>query len=172
VYGVDCARKALEEFSNEHSDLNLTWEDTDTAFEKLTSPKLKLLKGNFFALGDDDTNGKVDIIWDRSSMVAIKPELRAQYVQTLLNVVKPGGAILLAAFDRREGTDEAKASGPRFSLPESEVQKFFGSQESVESIQFIEEIDEMLKSPDIKDWWEKAGMKSVFETFYWIQTKK
>jgi len=172
VYGVDGVRKALEEFSDEHSDLNLTWEDTDTAFEKLTSPKLKLLKGDFFALGDDDTSGKVDIVWDRASMVAINPELRAQYVQTLLNIVKPGGAILLVAFDRREGTDEAKASGPPFSVPESEVQKYYGNQESVESIQFLEEIDELLKSPESKDRWEKMGLKSLFETCYWIQIKK
>lgn len=178
VYGVDGVRKALEEFSDEHSDLKMTWEakkstgETSSAYEKLTSSKLKLLKGDFFALGDDDTDGKVDIIWDRASMVAIKPELREEYVQTLLNIVKPGGAILLVAFDRREGTEEAKASGPPFSVPESEVQKFYGNQESVESIQFLEEADEMLKSPESKERWEQMGLSSLFETCFWIQMKK
>lgn len=105
-------------------------------------------------------------------MVAIKPELREEYVQTLLNIVKPGGAILLVAFDRREGTEEAKASGPPFSVPESEVQKFYGNQESVESIQFLEEADEMLKSPESKERWEQMGLSSLFETCFWIQMKK
>lgn len=42
-------------------------------------------------------------MWDRGSLVAIDPSLRAKYASVLLSALAPGGQILLVAFERIAG---------------------------------------------------------------------
>ena len=173
VFGVDGVMKALEEFANENSELKITAVDdlsSTGSYQQLEGKNITLLKGDFFALHDDDTNGKFDSVWDRASMVAIQPNLRSDYVETIRRVVKPGGSILLVTFDRRVGTDEAIAGGPPFSISEDEVRELY-NQPWVESIELLEEVNEFDANPGSKERWEKQGLTELFELCFLIRLK-
>lgn len=173
VFGVDGVIKALTEFSDENPELEIKAvnELTKTgSYQQLVGNSISLLKGDFFALNEDDSDGKVDAVWDRASMVAIKPTLRKFYVETIGRVVKPGGSILLVTFDRRVGTDEAKSAGPPFSINEEEVRNLYNLP-WVESIELLEEVNEFDANPGSRDRWEKQGLSEMFEICFLIKVK-
>lgn len=184
VVGCDGIRKALLDFVQENSHLNIREVISDKGeeeqetngnhdliassepFEKFVGDKITLLKGDYFDLNLDVMEGKLfDGILDRASMVAIQPDLREQYVEILGNLIQPGGTILLITIDRREGTEEGKSAGPPFSINDDEVQRLFGSLDWVESIEKVEEIEE-----DITDY-RMPGVDRLFELVFVIKAR-
>lgn len=140
VVGVDGVQKALEEFSKENPDLEVHQESATepskaehSAFARFTGKNILLLKGNYFDLNEDATDGKFQAIFDRASMVAIDPSLREAYIETIGKLIAPGGRILLVTIERRTGTEEDK-SGPPFSIPENEVRRLYERHSWVNSI--------------------------------------
>ena len=129
------------------------------------------MKGDFFDLQEGDTGGRFDAVWDRASFVAINPSLREDYIQVMKRLVQPGGTMLVSTLERRTGTEEGMKGGPPFSVPESEVRKWYGSQEWVESIELLEEIDEFVQDPESKERWESRGITSFYELIFVIKTK-
>jgi len=149
VVGVDGVQKALKEFSTENPDLEIHQEkESDTksstaehsAFTRFTGKNILLLKGNYFDLNEDATDGKFHAIFDRASMVAIDPSLREAYVGIIGKLIAPGGRILLVTIERRSGTEEDK-NGPPFSIPEKEVRKLYEGQSWVDSITRLDNND-------------------------------
>jgi hypothetical protein len=55
--------------------------------------------------------------WDRGSLVAIPPVMRAQYAEVMDRLLEPSGRILLSGYEY----DQAKAPGPPFALSVEEV---------------------------------------------------
>ena len=86
-------------------------------------------------------------------------------------LLKPGGVILLATFDRREGTDESKKNGPPFSVNEKEVRRLYENLDWVESVTVIEEVNEFEKYPERKERWVSQGLLSIFEMCFVIRAK-
>jgi len=171
VVGVDGIRKALDDFSKEHSELKIQQSSSEgSSFEKLEGKKITLLKGDFFGLDDKATGGKFDAIMDRASMVAIDPSLREEYVQTISKVIKPGGKILLVTIERRTGTEEAVKKGPPFSISEAEVRRLYESQDWVETVTLLEEVDEFEQKPEQKQRFE--GLTSMYELYFLVETKQ
>lgn len=174
VVGVDGIRKALDEFAEEHTELSIQPDEeksTDATFDRLSGNKISLLKGDFFALNETYTGGKFDIVWDRASMVAIQPVLREEYVKTISKNIKPGGKILLVTIEKRTGTDEAIAKGPPFSIAESDVRKLYEGQDWVESVTLLEEVDEFVADPSMKERFVGEGVTSMYELYFLIQAK-
>ena len=167
VVGVDGIRKALLEFADENKELHIDVENTSSisAFEKFSGEKISLLKGDFFALDDDATEGKFDYIFDRASLVAIQPDLREKYVEILGNLIKPGGRILLIVIDRREGNESGRTAGPPFSVDEQEVKRLFGATNWVESIEKVDEVEE-----DVSQY-RMPGVERLFELVFVIKAK-
>eukprot|EP00977_Amphora_coffeiformis_P016520 scaffold5138_cov170-Amphora_coffeaeformis.AAC.1 len=93
VVGVDGIRKALEEFTNEHPDLELKEMEPTESYEVFKGNKITLLKGDFFELNDEFTGGKFAAIYDRASLVAIRPEMREKYMEVMQRIIAPGGKI-------------------------------------------------------------------------------
>ena len=83
---------------------------------------IQLLEGDFFKL-DKESCGQFDAVWDRASMVAIEPELREQYAQTIKAALKPGGVVLLNVVEHPPF--EGGRLGPPFSITEQEVRRVY-----------------------------------------------
>ena len=111
-------------------------------------------------------------IYDRASIVAIKPSLRKDYVTLMGDLLRPGGAILLVTLDRRKTTtDEAKKDGPPYSVDESEIRELYESQPWVESVTLLEEANDLSTEGDRKRW-EKKGVLELYEIVFLIRKKK
>merc|ERR1712107_888726 len=121
----------------------------------MSGKKIDLIVGDFFT-PDENLLEPVDVVWDRASLVAIDPSLREDYVRVIRSWLKPGGKILLSTTDRREGTAEAVAAGPPFSVSEAEVRRLYEGNEWVESVTALEEVDLYKLHPE----W-KAGFEGV-----------
>jgi thiopurine S-methyltransferase len=176
VVGLDGIRKALEEFSNEHPSLNIqpvSSSSLPTAkYERFQGNSILLLKGDFFDLDETAAGGRFDAVWDRASIVAIQPELRKQYVDVISKVIKPGGMILLAALERRTGSQEGINAGPPFSVPEAEVRNLYEGQDWVESVELLEEVDQFERKPEDKERFSQSGVTSMYELVFVIKVKE
>jgi thiopurine S-methyltransferase len=170
VVGIDGVRKALTEFSDEHPDLELKEADTIKAVERFSGKGITLLRGDMFDLDEEMTGGKFDVVFDRASIVAIRPEMREKYVSVMGKLMKPGGSILLVTIDRREGTEEGTSAGPPFSVNENEVRRLYESQDWVQSITKLDEHNEF-KDEESKSRWTMQGVTSLFEPCFLIKAK-
>ncbi|KAL7547401.1 hypothetical protein ACHAWF_014564 [Thalassiosira exigua] len=113
-----------------------------------------------------------DAIYDRASIVTIKPCLRKDYVRLIGEMLRPGGAILLVTLDRRKtSTDEARKGGPPFSIDEAEIRTLFGSQTWVESVGKLDEVND-LETDEDRDRWQKKGVLELYEIVFVIRKKK
>jgi thiopurine S-methyltransferase len=170
VVGVDGIQAALTEFMEEHKDLELqpVKDGTVQNFEKLTGKKISLLRGDFFEL-DSSKTGTYDVIFDRASMVAIKPSLRESYVQVIKNVIAPGGKILLITLERQGTDEEAVNKGPPFTIPEKTVRDLYGGEDCVKSITLLSAEDTFEKDPGQKE--RYAGVDKLMELVFLIEAK-
>ena len=172
VVGVDGIRKALTAFAEENPSLEIKTEfdnEVNEVVERLPGKGIELLRGDLFDLNDEVTNGKFHMILDRASIVAIQPDLREKYVETMGKLIQPGGSILLLTFDRRSGTDEAMKSGPPFSVDEKEVRRLYEKCEWVDKVTLVDEFDEF---QDEKMKAKMQGLDSLFELCFIISAKK
>mmetsp|Transcript_32530 Transcript_32530/g.68397 ORF Transcript_32530/g.68397 Transcript_32530/m.68397 type:complete len:301 (-) Transcript_32530:53-955(-) len=113
----------------------------------------------------------VDAIYDRASMVAIKPSLRKDYVTLMGELLRPGGVILLVSLDRRKATtDAAKKDGPPFSINEAEIREIYESQPWVESVTLLDEVNDLSSDAD-RERWEKKGVFELYELVFLIRKK-
>ncbi len=126
VYGVEIVKKAIIEYFDEHK-LNYHCEDISTEqnvkFESYTTEnnKLQLYHGDFHQF--DQLGIKFSAIYDRASMIALPPELREVHAQSLRNLTKKNGTILLITLEY----DQSKVNGPPHSLETAEVQSLFSN---------------------------------------------
>lgn len=73
-------------------------------------------------------DGKFDWVFEHTCFCAIDPSQRAEYVATVVRLLKPGGR-LLAIFFLNPDHDE---DGPPYRVCAAELEKYFGSWFSVE----------------------------------------
>lgn len=171
VVGVDGIRKALEEFIKEHPSLEIEPLESSDNYERFQGKDITLLKGDLFDLDETTAGGRFDAVWDRASIIAIQPEMREQYVETISKVLKPGGTLLLSVLERRTGSEEGVNAGPPFSVPEAEVRRLYEGQEWVESVELLEEIDQFERTPADKERFGNSGVTSMYELVFAIKSK-
>ncbi|NAX49096.1 thiopurine S-methyltransferase [Photobacterium halotolerans] len=63
----------------------------------------------------------VDAVYDRAALIAMPENMRQNYVQRLLSLVKPGGKIMLVTLDYIQ----EEMAGPPFSVRAEEVRSLF-----------------------------------------------
>ena len=132
-----------------------------------------ITQGSTVSPDEDDSTSSYffDSIYDRASMVAIDPSLRQDYATQMGQLLKPSGVMLLVTIDRRKvSNDAAKSDGPPFSINESEVRQLYESQQWVESIEVLAEVDDLITDED-KQRWEKKGVLELFELVFVIRKK-
>ena len=104
-------------------------------------------------------------------MVAINPSLRNDYATYMGDILRPGGVMLLVTIDRRKVTNDAsKSDGPPFSIDESDVRQLYESQGWVDTVELLEEVDD-LTTDDDKKRWEKKGVLELHELVFVIRKK-
>jgi thiopurine S-methyltransferase len=83
---------------------------------------LSIYCGDFFDLTAIDLAG-VSAVYDRASLVALPPEMRAAYAAHMQHLLEPGTKTLLVAFDY----PQHEMQGPPFSVQTPEVQALYSS---------------------------------------------
>ena len=168
VVGVDGIEMALEQFASEQPELQIENKGVQNGFGRFVGKKITLLRGDFFELDEEKTSGRFETIFDRASMVAIKPELRESYIDVMGKLIAKGGAILLVVLERR-GSEEAMKKGPPFSIPEDTVRDLYEGLEWVESITLLGQEDQLIRNPEDKE--RYADLDQLLETVYLIHAK-
>lgn len=120
VLGIEISRGAIEEFFAE-AGLSPT-ATPHGAFERFAANGITLLCGDFFELSREDVR-EVRGVFDRASLNALPPELRARYAEKMRQILPKDAVTLLITTDY----DQAQMSGPPFAVADAEVQSLYGN---------------------------------------------
>ncbi|MEN5305410.1 MULTISPECIES: thiopurine S-methyltransferase [unclassified Pseudomonas] len=150
VLGVELSRQAVQAFFHEHGLVPQVTQQG--AFEVWCSGDVALWCGDFFALRAEDVADCV-ALYDRAALIALPPEMRANYMR-LLSQVLPAGAGLLVTLDYQQEL----LAGPPFSVADDEVRRGFAGWQ-VEALDAREVISESPK-------FLQAGVTSLVERVY------
>jgi thiopurine S-methyltransferase len=137
VVGIEVVKDALDQFVAEEGE----------------DEKITLIASDFLAV-----KGIAPCAWafDRGALVAMAPDDRERYVAHELSLLEPGGAIFLVAVTY----DEAKMSGPPFSLTEAEVRALFARARSIEKLAEQDALDDRFR---------ERGLDWITETAYAVR---
>ena len=116
---------------------------------------MELWCGDFFALQAEDVADCV-ALYDRAAVIALPPQMRAQYM-ALLSQALPAGAGLLVTLDYQQEL----LAGPPFSVADEEVRRGFANWqvEELEAQQVISDSPKFLQ----------AGVTSLIERVYRVK---
>lgn len=118
VIGVELSPLAVNAFFTENEVPAAAVRKAD--FEVWENDDLCIYCGDYFDLSADDLTG-VGAVYDRASLVALPPEMRAAYAAHMRRMLKAGTKILLVAFDY----PQPEMSGPPFSVQSKEVETLY-----------------------------------------------
>lgn len=119
-----------------------------------TSGTLQVWQGDFFTI--PASAGPFDRVWDRAALVALRPDMREDYVRQIRRLA-PGATVLLSSFDY----DPTVMSGPPFPLPDAEVRRLYAADH-------IEKLDdkELLEA---EPQWRERGHEWLRSALYRIR---
>jgi thiopurine S-methyltransferase len=123
-------------------------------FLRHSSPPYEILEGDSLALMPD-VLGSVQAVYDRAALVALPPETRAAYAESLARLLPSGTRMLLIAM---EYPQEMKG-GPPFSVEAAEIQRLF---EPAFDVDEVERHDVLQDSPKFAE----LGIPALFETVF------
>ena len=119
VLGVEISPLAVDAFFAENA---LTPEIVEEwPFLRYRVDELEILCGDFFDLTPAHLQG-VTAVFDRASLVAMPPQIRARYAEHLHSILQPESGLLLVTLEY----DQAEMSGPPFSVEDAEVSALLG----------------------------------------------
>jgi thiopurine S-methyltransferase len=95
--------------------------------------------GDFFDLVAGDLTG-VGAVYDRASLIALPPDMRAAYARHMAALLQPGTRTLLVGFDY----PQHEMQGPPFSVQADEIQTLFGKHGRV---QLLHSLDILAQEP-------------------------
>lgn len=118
VLGVELNGEAVEAFLAENDPV---------------SPNIDLRCGDFFALTPEDL-ASVNAVYDRASLIALPPEMRARYAQHMIACLPPKAQIFLVTLEY----PQPEMDGPPFSVSEAEVRQLYGDPYEIERISCVD----------------------------------
>lgn len=119
VLGVELSPVAVQDFFREQ---RLKPERVSGGrFDNYLAGGYCLACGDFFDLRKADV-AQVRAVYDRASLVALPPEMRARYAKHLAQILPVGTRILLVTFDY----PQHEMAGPPFAVSEAEVRALYG----------------------------------------------
>lgn len=116
VQGVELSNIAVRAFFAEHFYTPMVM-PVNGQHELFQFDELSIYTGDFFTAPIQP----VDIVYDRASLVALPEEMRAEYVQKIKSLLKPGARILLVSLDYQQ----SEMAGPPFSVAEQEIRSLY-----------------------------------------------
>jgi thiopurine S-methyltransferase len=127
VIGVELSPLGVQAFFAENGlSATTSWQGK---FSVIETDGLRIYCGDFFDLTANDLTG-VRAVYDRASLVALPPVMRAAYAAHMQHLLEPGTKTLLVAFDY----PQHEMQGPPFSVQASEVQALYRSWCDVEML--------------------------------------
>ncbi|MBR9789996.1 MAG: thiopurine S-methyltransferase [Vibrionaceae bacterium] len=151
--GVELSQIAVRAFFAEHF-YTPTVTPISGMHELYQFDELSIYTGDFFSA----PVSQVDIIYDRAALVALPQEMREEYAERLIQLLKPGGRILLVTLNY----PQEEMSGPPFSVPVNEIEQLFSGYKV--TCLNVDEADE--EHPKIA----KQGLSRFSEEVYLIET--
>jgi thiopurine S-methyltransferase len=127
VLGVEVSPIAVRDFFKENQ---LTPEVTRREpFEEWEADGLTILCGDFFALTPEWLTN-IQAVFDRASLIALPPEMRARYAAHMASILPPTAKILLVTMEY----SGQGMQGPPFSVEEAEVRNLYEKHFAVTSL--------------------------------------
>lgn len=122
VVGVELIEDAVKLFFTEHGlTPAVTTHPHHVAYRH---GALTIFAGDYFAITPELT-GRCTALYDRAALIALPPELRARYVEHTRRLLAPEVPALLVTLEY----DQARFTGPPFSVPEAEVRALYAPRE-------------------------------------------
>ncbi len=140
VLGVELSPIAVRDFFVENG-LALTHASAGQ-FDRCEAEGIRILCGDFFELTREHL-AQVCAVYDRASLVALPPEMRARYARHLAELLPSGTPVLLVTFDYPQ--DEM--NGPPFAVSVDEVQALYGAYAEV---RLLAQVDILEREPRFK----------------------
>lgn len=135
VTGVELSDIAVRDFFVEQGIAAERGADDD--FEILEGEGIRLLCGDFFALGAAHT-ASTAAVYDRAALVALPPEMRARYVDHLHALLAPAAPTLLLTFEY----PTHETDGPPFSVDVEEVHALYAGKRRVTLLESLDRLGE------------------------------
>ena len=118
VLGVEISALGVEAFFTENGLTPTIGEEPP--FRRYRVDELEILCGDFFDLGPEEV-ADVTALFDRASLIALPPAMRARYARHLHTLLPPAVSGLLITLDY----DQAERPGPPFAVTEPEIRALF-----------------------------------------------
>jgi thiopurine S-methyltransferase len=125
VIGVEIVEEAVVQFFEEN---NLDYERVDNTTYQ--SGNIMIFVRDFFSLQLEDIGGAVDWVNDRASLVALPPDMRIPYLETIDRVTDTGSKILLNTLEYYPRLDSAP-----FSIGYELLEEYFGAVFKIEILE-------------------------------------
>lgn len=127
VLGVEISPIAVQTFFTEN---RLSPVSTlKPPFTEHRSDEITLLQGDYFALTPAQLDG-ISAVYDRASLIALPPAMRARYAQHMAALLQRGVPILLVTLDY----PQQEMDGPPFAVSTDEVDKLFSADFEITSL--------------------------------------
>lgn len=123
VVGVELAEKAVYQFFEEQ---DISFTRTGNRFE---ADGITLICGDFFALSTKDV-GRIDLIYDRASLVALPEPMRIDYIAKIDELLPIGSQQFVNTLEYAPFRPE-----PPFSVPRSEVEIYYGQTHHIQHLE-------------------------------------
>ena len=120
VVGVELSILAAKAFAAEQGIVLV--ETHEPPFTVFRGDKVTYYIGDFFDF-TGEIGGTFDLFYDRAALIALPPEMRAEYVRHLRSLVTKDARGLLIGLEY----DPSQMHGPPFTVPEPEVLRLFDS---------------------------------------------
>jgi thiopurine S-methyltransferase len=98
-------------------------------FEAWVADGLTILCGDFFTLTPEWLAG-IHAVFDRASLIALPPDMRARYAAHMAGILPPNAKVLLVTMEY----DAQSMQGPPFSVEENEVRALYEKHFEVTSL--------------------------------------
>jgi len=121
VVGVELSPVAVREFAEEHP----------------AASNVDLRCGDLFEL-TPATLGPIDAIFDRASLVALPPAMRADYAAQLTRLSSPGTQTLLVSMEY----DQRQMRGPPHAVMPDEIAALFGATHDITELDELTALDD------------------------------
>lgn len=158
VLGVELSPIAVQAFFAENS---LTPQRISSGkFERYEADGICILCGDLFNLSRDDL-AKVGAVYDRASLIALPPEMRARYARHLASILPPATRILLVTLDY----PQHEMPGPPFAVSAREVEALY--HEAAEICQ-LAQMDVLAQNPRFRE----RGLSQLQEGIYLLTLRK
>lgn len=152
VVGVEINELAVRDFFEENG---LEPEVVSVnAHDAWRAGKITLLHADYFDLQPGDL-GPVDAVYDRASLIALPPEMRAEYAEKMHALLSSDVPVLLITLEY----PPHQMSGPPFSVSQTEVERLFGEHYRVERLASIDLLSEEPR-------WREKGLETMTELVY------